>query len=41
MQAKRDLSLRLSVSGQDETADLTQSINQMLETLEKNPVGSE
>jgi signal transduction histidine kinase len=35
IQAKRDLSLRLSVSGQDEIADLTQSINEMLETLEK------
>ncbi len=35
IQANRDLSLRLSVSGQDEISDLTQNINEMLKTLEK------
>jgi len=35
IQAKRDLSLRLSVSGQDEISSLTLNINEMLQTLEK------
>jgi len=35
IQAKRDVSLRLLVSGQDEISILTQNINEMLKTLEK------
>ncbi|XGW00129.1 MAG: CHASE4 domain-containing protein [Leptolyngbya sp. BL-A-14] len=35
IQTKRDLSLRLSVSGQDEISDLTRNINEMLRILEK------
>lgn len=35
IQAKRDLSLRLSVSGRDEISNLAQNINEMLKTLEK------
>lgn len=36
IQAKRDLSLRLSVSGQDEISTLAQNVNEMLKALEKS-----
>ena len=35
IRTKRDLSLRLPVAGQDEVANLTQNINEMLKALEK------
>ncbi|MEP1061663.1 MULTISPECIES: CHASE4 domain-containing protein [Cyanophyceae] len=35
IRTKRDLALRLPVTGQDEIANLTQNINEMLKTLEK------